>query len=461
MRTLLLFLFVFPLLCVGQKSDSLQIREIYDEVLMHGECHQNLKYLCKKIGARLSGSPQADEAIEWGKQVMEGYGFDSVWLQPVEVPVWIRGDVEEAVVVYRDNVMREQDLSICALGGSIATDGVLTAEVIEVQSLEELAELGREVIEGKIVFYNRPFDEKLINTFRAYGGCVDQRSKGAVEAGFFGAVAVLVRSMTNLHDDHPHTGSMHYNDTITKIPAAAISTEDANTLSLYLQLYDNVSVSMELTCETLESKTQYNVVGDIYGTEYPDEVILVGGHLDSWDKGEGAHDDGAGVVQSIEVLRIFKALNLHPKHTIRAVLFINEENGNMGGKTYADWVHENEITHIAAIESDRGGFTPRGFTIEGSDVEVALIQQMAGLFEPYLLHTFEPGYGGVDISPLNDDGYPVVLMGLVPDSQRYFDYHHSDADVWEAVNERELELGAGAMAALVFLIDKYGLNPAE
>lgn len=452
--------------CLGtraQVDDSLFIRQIYDEVLVNGECHQNLKYLCKKIGSRLSGSEEADQAIQWSKELMESYGFDTVWLQPVEVPVWTRGDVEDAIAYFedRDGVPTSLELDICALGGSIATDGNLKGDIIEVHSLDELEELGREAIEGKIVFFNRAFDERHINTFRAYGGCVDQRSSGAAEAGYYGAVAVLVRSMTNLHDDHPHTGSTRYNDTIPKIPAAAISTLDANTLSLYLDLYGNVEVNMELSCESHEPLTQYNVIGEITGSTYPDRIIVVGGHLDSWDKGEGAHDDGAGCMQSVEVLRIYKAMDYRPLHTIRAILYINEENGNMGGKTYADWVHENEIDHVAAIESDRGGFTPRGFSIEADDATIQYVQQWEKLLEPYDLHIFKEGYGGVDISPLNDDGYPITLMGLIPDSQRYFDYHHSDADVWEAVNERELELGAGALASMIYLIDKYGLSPAE
>lgn len=442
-------------------DDETVIREIFDEALSHGECYENLRVLCKDVGGRLSGSPEAAKAVAWGKKLMDDYGFDKVYLQEIEVPHWVRGNIEEAKCYRYDAGGDEiflKNLNVCALGHSIGTDGkTLTGEVIEVHHLEELEQLGREQLEGKIVFFNRPMDEKHINTFHAYGGCVDQRSVGANESGKFGAVGVIVRSMNLRLDDYPHTGVMRYEDGARQIPAVAISTNDAETLSKWLkESEDPVMVDLRLNCEMLGTAKSHNVIGEITGSEHPDKIILFGGHLDSWDLGEGAHDDGAGVVQSVEVLRIFKSMNLKPKHTIRAVLFMNEENGNNGGLAYARMVKEKQEVHIAAIETDRGGFSPRGFSIDAGPNEVKHLQQYRALLEPYGLHYFEPGYGGVDIGPLKDQD--VILIGLVPDSQRYFDHHHAATDVFEGVNKRELELGAASMAALVFLIDKYGFE---
>lgn len=462
----LYFLFLLPLLALTQSaqvdSDETVIRKIYDEALVNGECYGQLHDLCKDIGGRLSGSAEAQKAVLWGKKVMDDYGFDKVYLQEVMVPHWVRGDVEGAELVVEDAAGTEQNLGslhICALGHSVGTDSKwIQGEIIEVQQLSDLEALGKDQIEGKIVFFNRPMDPRNISTFKSYGGCVDQRSRGASEASEFGAIATIVRSMNLKQDDHPHTGVMSYTDGIEKIPAIAISTNDADKLSSQLKNKDGAktSVRMRLNCEMLPDVKSYNVIGEITGSEFPDKIIAFGGHLDSWDTGEGAHDDGAGVVQSIEILRIFQAMELKPRHTIRAILFMNEENGNNGGKGYANVVREKGEVHIAAIESDRGGFSPRGFNIDADEEIVQYIAKWRTLLEPYGLHHFEPGYAGVDIGPLKEQG--VVLIGLIPDSQRYFDYHHSPDDVFENVNKRELELGAASMASLVYLIDRYAFE---
>ncbi len=454
----LLFLFVwvisgFP--AFAQSTDSVQIRRIYDFALTRAECYENLRYLCKRIGHRLSGSPQAEEAVRWGKKVMESYGFDRVWLQEVKVPLWVRSEREKAWVTIdpgKGASKHTQDLRITTLGGSVGTEGVLSAEVVEVQNFEELEKAGK-TLEGKIVFFNRPIDPTFINTFSAYGGCVNQRVEGAVQAARYGAVAVLVRSVTHLHDDHPHTGTLVYRDSVTRIPGVALSTLSADALHDLLQSGQTVKVSLDLGCYTGEDVLSYNVIGELTGTHYPDRIIVVGAHLDSWDLGEGAHDDGAGVVQSIEVLRIFQKLGIRPRHTLRAVLYMNEENGNRGGKLYAEKAGESGQSHIAAIESDRGGFAPRGFTMDAPDALFPTFLSWAKVLEAYELHIFEKGYAGVDISPLKKVFPGIFLLGFVPDSQRYFDYHHAETDVFEAVNKRELELGAAAMAAVVYLID--------
>jgi len=326
-----------------------------------------------------------------------------------------------------------------------------------VNGIEDLDKLGKEKISGKIVFFNRPMDPKLIDTFHAYGGCMNQRSNGAGEAVEYGAIAVVVRSLSLNLDDDPHTGNMRYVDGRKKIPAVAISTKSANLLSESLRNNTELEFLIDINCKQYDDVKSYNVIGQINGVENSSEIILVGGHLDSWDTGEGAHDDGAGCVQSMEVLRIFKDLGIKPKKTVRAVLFMNEENGNRGGKKYAELAMLNKEFHIAAIESDRGGFTPRGFDVNGTEQDLERLKKWRGLLEPYGLHIFRSGFGGVDIYPLKDQNVP--LIGFIPDPQRYFDYHHSPEDIFENVNKRELELGAASMAALVYLISESDFRP--
>ena len=438
-------------------TDSLNIRKIYDMSLLNGQSYAWLDHLSNEIGGRLSGSYSAQQAVEYTKAELEKLGLDKVWLQPVMVPKWTRGEREFAYVQTGPGATR--NVNITALGGSIATPaGGTKAKVIEVQGIEQLAEYGRENIEGKIVFFNRPMRADLIHTFEAYGGCVNQRYSGAREAAKYGAVGVIVRSMNLRMDDLPHTGSMSYGDlpNSERIPAAAISTNDAKYLSGMLKIQEDLELYYKLNCENHEDVQSYNVIGQITGSEFPEEIMVVGGHLDSWDIGDGAHDDGAGVVQSMEVLRLFKEIGYKPKRTIRVVLFMNEENGLRGGNKYAEVANSKNEEHIFALESDSGGFTPRGFGITASDVQFQKILSWKPLFEPYLIHYFKRGGGGADISPLK--GGNTVLAGLRPDSQRYFDHHHAANDTFEHVNKRELELGAATMTSLMYLVDKYGLQ---
>jgi len=293
-----------------------------------------------------------------------------------------------------------------------------------------------------------------IQTFKAYGACYPIRGNGAVEGAKLGAKAVLIRSLGLPSDDFPHTGSMRYEDSIKKIPAAALSTQDADRLAQVLQTGKALKFSMEMDCRNFPDEPSFNVIGEIKGSKKPNEIITIGGHLDSWDQGEGAHDDGAGVIHCLEALRILKTLNYTPEHTLRVVFFMNEENGNMGGKTYATWVKSLGEEHIAALESDRGGFTPRGFGCDGTEAIFKRFTQLESLFTPYDLHVWEKGGGGVDIGPLKNEFNGITLFGFIPDSQRYFDYHHADSDVFESVNKRELELGAAAVSSFLYLIDK-------
>lgn len=436
-------------------QDSLMLKKLFTTALTDGKAYEWLDHLSNEIGGRLSGSLEAERAVKYTESQLKELGFDKVWLQRVMVPKWTRGFKEYAYL--ESPTGQKTVMDICALGGSVPTPSLGTkAEVVEVKSLEEVAALGKEKIAGKIVFYNRPMDPSLISTFPAYGGAVDQRYAGAAVAAKYGAVGVLVRSLTLRMDDFPHTGSMSYGDTPVdqRIPAAAISTNGAEYLSSLLKLQPNLKFYFKQNCRTFDDVQSYNVIAEITGSTYPDQYMVVGGHLDSWDLGDGAHDDGAGVAQSMEVLRLFKKLDYKPKHTIRAVLFMNEENGLRGGKKYAEEAKRKKEKHLFALESDAGGFTPRGFSFQSNEANLKMVQSWKPLFKPYLIHYFEKGHGGADIGPL--EGNIDVLAGLQPDSQRYFDYHHAANDTFEAVNKRELELGAAAMASLVYLFDTYG-----
>lgn len=438
------------------KNDSTLIRNIYTEALTKGRSYNWLHYLTKRVGHRLAGSEGDKNAVAWAKAELDKLGLTKVWLQPVTVPHWVRGEKEEARI---ETELGNFNVDILALGGSVATpeEGVL-AEVIEVKSVKEVEALGTKV-KGKIVFYNGVMPAEKIETFRAYSEAVGQRVNGAAVAGKFGAVGAIVRSMTTKMDNTPHTGTMRYGDIdeSQKIPTAAISTGGAEMLSKFLEQNNQTKLKFyfKQNCKNLPNTQSFNVIGELEGLKHPNEIILVGGHLDSWDVGEGAHDDGAGVVQSMEVLRMFKDLKIKPQRTIRVVLFANEEFGLSGGKAYAAEAEAKKEKHIVALESDSGGFSPRGFGFTANDKNYNQILQWKSLFEPYNIHIFARGGGGADITPLKKEDN--VLLGLRPDSQRYFDYHHAATDLYETVNKRELELGAAAMASIIYLFDQYGV----
>ena len=441
---------------IGQhktSSDSILIRQLFDEALSKGKAYEDLRSLCKDVGARLSGSAEAEMAVRWGKQRLEHYDFDTVYLQDIMVPHWERGTKEAGWIKTADHTLHK--VNLLALGGSIGTDGLMEGEIILFKNRAELIKASKKEVEGKIVFINQPMDSKLISTFNAYGGCYPIRGYGAIDAARLGAKAVIIRSLSLSDHDHPHTGTMQYQEDIKKIPGAAISTNDANKLAQLLNnSSEKVQFLFEMNCIKYPDKPSHNVIAELRGKEAPNKIISFGGHLDSWDVGEGAHDDGAGIVHSMEALRLLKVVGYQPRHTLRVVFFMNEENGNMGGKTYAKKVKELGEEHIAAVESDRGGFSPRGFSCDGPEEYVKLIQRFEPLLRPYELHKFEKGYGGVDIGPLKDEFEGIPLFGFIPDSQRYFDFHHNANDVFENVNKRELELGAASMASFIYLLDK-------
>jgi len=462
---------------LGQQVDSIFIRRLADEVLVNGKAYSNLQTLTRTVGSRLSGSPGYYKAEVWGQKALEAAGADKVWLQECMVPHWVRGGKDSASWVTGSGSgvtgsgsrvsgskkgktadKGRHGLDILALGNSIGTGpGGLDAPVILIHSFEEL-ESRKDEIKGKIVFYNYVFNPRFVETFRSYGDAVRYRVFGPSAAARYGAAAVLVRSMTHSVDNNPHTGSLVYNDSFPKIPAAAVGLWDADKLAVALEngKPGDVRVYLRTLGRMLADTPAHNVIGEILGSE-TDQYITVGGHLDSWDPAEGAMDDGAGCVHAIEVLRALKATGYKPQHTIRVVLFANEENGGRGGEKYADEAKARGERHIFALESDAGGFSPRGYTLSLSDEQLAAINPWLKLLQPYGVYEFTKGGGGADVSPLAPK-LGAVVGELRPDSQRYFDYHHSRSDVLENVNKRELELGALNMAALIYLVDKYGWN---
>lgn len=457
MKKILALLLLNSIVGLAQSPDENQVAAIYKSALTKSKCYAWLDHLSNTIGSRLSGSDGAQKAVEYTKAQMEASGaFDKVYLQEVMVPKWVRGEKETA---YFLNGKKKTIVPVCALGGSIATPKAgIMAEVIEVQSLEELQTLGTDKIKGKIVFFNRPMDASKIEAFRAYFEAGDQRRAGAKEASKYGAVGTIVRSLTFRLDDFPHTGGMGYGDIPASqyIPAAAISTNAAELLSKTLKSNPKLTFYFKQSCHKEEDVLSYNVVGEIKGSEHPEKIIVVGGHLDSWDLADGSHDDGAGCVQSMEVANIFKNIGFKPKNTLRIVMFMNEENGGRGGDKYQELAVKNNENHIFAMESDSGGFAPRGFSLESDSINFKKIAAWKNLFQPYYVHVFSEGHAGSDIEPLTSS--KIVKAGLLPDPQRYFDYHHAGNDTFEAVNKRELELGAATMTSLIYLIDTYGIE---
>jgi len=457
MKKYIIILIFLSFLNLNSQDDKEIIKRIFDNSMSKSKSYELLDHLSNEIGGRLSGSLNAERAVKWGKNELVKRGFDKVWLQEVMVPKWVRGPKEFALIETQPGTTFNVD--VCALGGSVATPSVgIKAQVVEVKSFDELKELGKDKIDGKIIFFNKPMKPNEVSTFNSYSLAVNQRVNGAQEAVKYGAIGVIVRSLSLRLDDFPHTGVMSYGDLppSRKIPAAAISTNASEKLSNLLKINPDLKFLLRQQCKQYEDVKSHNVIAEIKGSMYPDEIILVGGHLDSWDLGDGSHDDGAGVVQSIDLLNILNKSGYKPKRTIRVVLFMNEENGLRGASKYAEISKKNSLNHIFALESDAGGFSPRGFSFTSNDENFEEISKWKSLFKPYLIHYFERGGSGADISALqtNDN----VLAGLRPDSQRYFDFHHAANDTFDAINKRELELGVFAMTSLIYLVDKYGIN---
>jgi hypothetical protein len=434
---------------INTESHNKIAQQIVESALREQRGYEYLRELCE-FGPRLSGSENSMKAINWAYEKMKSLGFDKVWLQPVLVPHWERGEAESCTIL---NLNKK--LSVLALGGSTATPSEgITAEVIEVKTFEELEKKKNEA-KGKIVFFSRALDQGNVNTFSGYGGAVDQRVKGAIEAAKYGAVAVVIRSITTRHDNVPHTGVMDYVDSLPKIPAAALGNIDADFLSNELKKNPHLKINLKLNCKTLPDAQSYNVIGEITGTEFPDEIILVGGHFDSWDVGHGAHDNGAGCIQTLEVLDLMKRLNINLKRTARCVFFINEENGVRGATEYANYADTSKQVHLAVLESDRGAFTPIGFYAETDSIEIiSRLKSWIPVLEKANIEWIRKGGSGVDVQKIKN---AKLHMGFVPDDQRYMDYHHSANDVFDAVHPREFELGSAAIAIMTYLLSEEGL----
>ncbi len=457
MRKLLLLVFCLPFLVQAQTNqDSITIKKMADEIMTNGTAYDLLRQLTKNIGGRLAGSPQQQNAAVWGKRNMEAFNADNVYMQPCKTPNWQRGGKDFAAIVGVNGMAQNSNLEVLALGNSLGSNGLVEAELLAVANFDELEKRKAEV-KGKIVYFHSMFDPTKIQTFRAYGESGIYRRSGASRAAKYGAVGVMIHSLSTAPDNAPHTGGVAYDSAYAKIPAVALGPLDAQQLWAQAKTA-KMRVQMQTYGFFLADADENNVVAELKGTEFPAEIITVGGHLDSWDVNEGAHDDGAGIVQTMEILRTMKALNYKPKRTIRFVLFANEENGGAGGNKYAELAKLNNEKHIYALESDAGGFTPRAIGITCSPEQFKTFSNWNSLLKPYGTE-ITAGGGGADIGPLKKVFSDIVLSGLVPDSQRYFDLHHAKTDVFEAVNKRELLLGAVNMAAMIYLIDQYGVQP--
>lgn len=457
MRILFTLIICLPLMALAQTNqDSVKIKTLVDEIMTNGKAYDLLRELTKKIGGRLAGSPQQQNAAVWGKRNLEAFHPDKVFLQACKTPSWQRGGKDFASIVSVNGKPQNEPLAALALGNSLSSNGLVEAELLAVANFDEL-EKRKDEVKGKIVYYHSVFNPTRIQTFVAYGESGIYRGSGASRAAKYGAVGVMIHSLSTAPDNEPHTGGMRYDESLPKIPAVALGPNDAKALWEAAKT-STIRVQMQTYGFFLPDADENNVVAEIKGAQFPDEIITIGGHLDSWDVNEGAHDDGAGIVQTMEVLRAMKASNYVPKRTIRFVLFANEENGGKGGAKYAELAKLNNEKHIFALESDEGGFTPRSIGITSSAEQFKKFQTWSSLLKPYGTE-ITTGGGGADIGPLKSAMKEVVLSSLIPDSQRYFDLHHAKTDVFENVNKRELLLGAANIAAIIYLVDQYGVNP--
>lgn len=438
----------------AKANDTLILKSMGDYMLTQSRAYENLRFICKQIGPRLSGSQGAAKAVEATARMLREAGADTVYLQPAMVPHWERGPKEQAMLKFGNN--QHQPLHACLLGMSIGTPpNGITAPLVMVHNFDELRALGPEKVKGKVVFINYPMRPEMVQN--GYGDAVRFRSNGPAEAARLGAVAVLIRSVTHALDTFPHTGSTRYEKGVPPIPAFACSTMDAEWISAYLDKGgEGLGIFLKASPKLYGDVLSYNVIGEIRGSKLPDEIITVGGHLDSWDLGEGAHDDGAGCVQSIAVIEAIKSLGLKPQRTIRAVMFMNEENGLNGAKAYADSAENRKEKHVYAIESDLGAFSPVYITLGGTDSQNERVARWLPLLRQYWVLQMPEGGPGADIGPLRRLG-PMV-GNMIPFSQRYFDYHHAGNDRFEAVHKRELEMGASALAAMCWLASEWGVG---
>ena len=404
------------------------------------EGYARLEELCDRIGNRLSGSEALERAVEWSQVQMREAGLKNVTAIPVKVPHWVRGREAASIVA-----PVERKLNILGLGGSVGTAG-LTAEVVTVRSFDEIDRLGRKGVAGRIVLYNAPY--------RGYGSTVAYRMAGPSHAARLGAVAALVRSVTPASLATPHTGSVEYDADAPEIPAASVTVEDAEMIAR-LCAKGEVKIHLELDDRMAGDAESADVMGEIPGVEFPQEVVVIGGHLDSWDVGQGAQDDGVGVMAALEAASLIHKLGLRPRRTIRVVFFTNEENGGAGAEAYREWIGGRIRTHIAAIEMDGGAEKPVGFGFTGKAAEFSRLQEAGVLLDGIHAEMLGTGGGGADIAPLIRDGVPG--LGLRTVGTHYFDWHHSAADTLDKVDPYDFKLNVAALAVMGYwLADEPG-----
>lgn len=426
-----------------------------------------LEYLCDRIGNRVSGSASLEKAIDWAVAEMKKAGFENVQKIPVKVPHWVRGH-ESAVLVSPS----DRSLHMLGLGDSVGTGNAgITADVVAVSSFEEMAALDKSKIAGKIVLFNAPFV--------SYGQTVMYRTGGASRAAALGAVAVLVRSITPLSLRSPHTGVMIYEPHAPKIPAAALSVEDAESLARLYKRGVPVRVKLTMEAKMLPDADSFDVIGEIRGSEKPEEIVVLGGHIDSWDIGQGAQDDGSGIMAAMQAVSLIKKAGLRPRRTVRVAFWTNEENGGAGGIAYAKWAANAAKTHVAAIEMDGGAEKPTGFgfgsggpgggrrralppgaptpapeappaTPATTDAAFARVVEIGKLLEPIQAGAIRRGGGGSDIGPLMQAGVPGFGMATV--GTHYFDWHHTDADTFDKINRQDFKNCSAALAVMSFVL---------
>ncbi len=402
------------------------------------EGYDRLTYLCDRIGHRLGGSPELERAIRWSAEQMKAAGLSNVRTIPVKVPHWVRGAESVRMLAPLD-----RPLHALGLGMSVGTPpGGITAEVVAVSDFNELERLGRETVQGRIVLYNE--------TYQGYGPTVAYRGNGASRAAALGAVAALVRSVTPLAMQIPHTGTMRYDETQPKIPAAAVSPEDAMMIARLCAAGVPVKVRLEMDAHTEPDADSADVIGEIPGSERPEEVVVIGGHIDSWDVGQGAQDDGAAIVASLQAVALMKKLGLQPRRTIRVAFWVNEENGSRGGEAYRAWVGDAISGHVAAIEMDGGAEAPRGFGASVDAPSMELLRQIGPLLAPVGATEISGGGGGEDIRPLTNGGVP--SLSEVTTGSHYFDWHHSEADTLDKVSLDDFRRNVAALAVMGYVL---------
>ncbi|MGA3095288.1 MAG: M20/M25/M40 family metallo-hydrolase [Bryobacteraceae bacterium] len=431
-------------LCLAADGPNLtdRYRAVADKLtaaaMADAEGYDRLAYLCYRIGARLSGSPALERAIAWSAEQMKAAGLSNVRVIPAKVPHWVRGAESARMLEPVD-----KPLHMLGLGMSVATPpGGIAAEVATVSSFEELAALGRGGVQGKIVLFNE--------VYRGYAETVPYRTAGPSRAAALGAVAALVRSVTPLAMEIPHTGTLRYDETQPRIPAAAVSPEDAMMIARLCAGGVRVRVRLEMAARMEPDADSGNVIGEIPGRERPEEVVVIGGHIDSWDVGQGAQDDGAAIMASLQAVALVKKLGLQPRRTLRVAFWVNEENGSRGGQAYRAWVGDQIGNHAAAIEMDGGAETPRGFGAGVDQSSMETLRQIGRLLDPIGAGEITPGGGGEDISPLLRDGVPGLAERAA--GTHYFDWHHTEADTLDKVDPVDFRKSLAAMAVMSYVL---------